>query len=682
MSLQAHRTDPLAQFNHGAVARIGGVERPIPLTATRIEVSIRGGLATVSTERTFRNQEALSIEATMTFPVPVDAVLHALAARIDGRTLVAAAKARTAARETYEDALDRGKTAVLHEELLRGVHMLSVGHVRPGGEVAVTSVWTAPLMFAGATPTLRVPTTVGEIYGRSPLADCDDLVAGGPVHMATISIACHDGVATLRGCGAADGVRTVPLDRPIDIAIAGFAPRPLEGIAADGRTVTLHLEPVAQSERVLDIDLLVDRSGSMAEPADGDPEARGGTKFAVMTAGLATAAERLQSEDRIRLLEFNDAVRMIGTATGPESCKRLVATIRTPGGGTETGKALLAVAAHPSSGNVVIVTDGKTHALDVQQFARSGLRVTAVLVGEDALDANVSNLAGITGGQVFVAAGFDADTAILAALNAARLPHAMTTKVSGAPTRITACRRGARITAVWGDRTGAPADAEARAVAAFAASLAIPAMEEQDAAGLAEAEGLVCHLTSLVLVDEAAGVQEGIPATRKVALSTPRTAVARARAMPGAAYSLAMPDTGRVSMARTAHAAGAGFNLVGKIRSLVPQRNEPAAPARMASIDLTRAAGRIDWDGRPDLLRQGDLSGLDADVADLIRAAATLPAIWAFASQHAIDPIAAVLGLLARREATNSRSAARLARAILGNASPDLADEAARSLGL
>src|SRR5262249_8938437 len=68
--------DPLARFLRDHVAD----KHPIPLTATRIDVTIRGGLACVTTERTFRNAEQLSIEATMTFPVPVDATLCALTA--------------------------------------------------------------------------------------------------------------------------------------------------------------------------------------------------------------------------------------------------------------------------------------------------------------------------------------------------------------------------------------------------------------------------------------------------------------------------------------------------------------------------------------------------------------------------------------------------------------------------
>jgi hypothetical protein len=68
-----------------------------------------------------------------------------------------------------------------------------------------------------------------------------------------------------------------------------------------------------------------------------------------------------------------------------------------------------------------------------------------------------------------------------------------------------------------------PADAAGRAIAAYAAWLALPGLEAA-AAALAEAEGIVCHLTSLVLVDEAGEAHQGIPTQRKVPLMTPGTA--------------------------------------------------------------------------------------------------------------------------------------------------------------
>src|SRR6516164_5171684 len=95
-------TDPLRAFIAGAST---GTGRPIPLVSTSYDVDIGGGLATVVTKRVFRNDEAESIEATITFPVPVHAVLFDLEARIDGRVVKARAQRRVQAREAYEDAI-------------------------------------------------------------------------------------------------------------------------------------------------------------------------------------------------------------------------------------------------------------------------------------------------------------------------------------------------------------------------------------------------------------------------------------------------------------------------------------------------------------------------------------------------------------------------------------------------
>src|ERR1700726_1864788 len=157
------RTDPLRAFIAGAF--VAGTPRPVPLVATTFDVIIDGGLAVVSTTRIFRNAEPDSIEATITFPVPVHATLFALRARIGERVLDARARRREAARQDYENAIERGKTAVLHEEALRGVHVLSVGHVAPNTEIEVQSTFAATLTHLDGRATLRIPLTVGDIYG-------------------------------------------------------------------------------------------------------------------------------------------------------------------------------------------------------------------------------------------------------------------------------------------------------------------------------------------------------------------------------------------------------------------------------------------------------------------------------------------------------------------------------------
>src|SRR5436853_5824298 len=117
MSLTASpsMTDPLHRFTEGAF--VADSRLPIPLVSTSFDVSIHGGLAIVSTRRVFKNTEKQSIEATITFPVPVHATLFALEARIAGRLIKAAAQRKVKARETHEDAIERGKTSVLHEEV-------------------------------------------------------------------------------------------------------------------------------------------------------------------------------------------------------------------------------------------------------------------------------------------------------------------------------------------------------------------------------------------------------------------------------------------------------------------------------------------------------------------------------------------------------------------------------------
>ena len=56
---------------------------------------------------------------------------------------------------------------------------------------------------------------------------------------------------------------------------------------------------------------------------------------------------------------------------------------------------------------MLLVTDGKSHELDVQALARTGHRFSVVLVGEDSLEANVGHLAALTRGEIFVAGGAD-----------------------------------------------------------------------------------------------------------------------------------------------------------------------------------------------------------------------------------------------------------------------------------
>ena len=100
MTLATHKSivDPLSAFTTGAFT--ADSKLPVPLTLTRFDILVDGGFVTVETKRVFRNVETRAIEATITFPVPVHAILFDLEARIDKRLLKAKAQKKILARET------------------------------------------------------------------------------------------------------------------------------------------------------------------------------------------------------------------------------------------------------------------------------------------------------------------------------------------------------------------------------------------------------------------------------------------------------------------------------------------------------------------------------------------------------------------------------------------------------
>ncbi len=649
--------DPLGAFIAGAFTV--EARRPIPLVSTRFDVEIDGGLATVVTKRVFRNDEAESIEATITFPVPVHAVLFGLEARIDGRVVKARAQRRTLARETYEDAIERGKAAVLHEEVLRGVHMLSVAHLGPGAQIEVSSTWVSALSFVGDRGQIRIPLTVGDIYGRSGLPDSDDLLLGGPVQTADVFVRCSNGVVDLLGARLDGGHARITLNAPIDLIVTQAVRKELRGLAADGREVTLRISPHRGGDTALNVAVLVDHSGSMGSACSGQSGTI--TKHQAIVRGLKSIAQRLGEADIVDLWEFDTQLTHIGSSDDTAEKVRfkrhrhprllaLIARLTGPAGGTEIGAALSGTIAASDARDVLLITDGKSHALDVQKLARMGRRITVALVGEDSLEANVGHLAVLTGGDIFVAAGADITDVLNTAIGTLRAPFEQPHLIGASLDGIRLVRGNALFEAEWRPTTAPVIDAlQIRAVAAIAASLALSALDEERAAQLAEAEGLVTHLTSLVLVDEAGEAQEGVPANRRIPLPHPRDA-AMLMARMGAPRSMRAPLDAIVECSEAPP-------------GLASRRIDPIDP----TTALPRIGAKIDWDISPNHLLAGDLSALDPQDAWVIERAAALPEAIALAKQMNIDPIVLIVALIARSQSLRNRSAARIAKAIFGD---------------
>lgn len=505
--------DPLGAFMAARLNECG--QLPVPLERTQIDLAVRGAFALVTMRRLFRNRECSAIEAALTFPVPVDAVVFALEARIGERVLHGVAQPREKARETYEEAIDDGLAAVLHEELMPGIHMVSVGNLGSGDTVEVTARWAMQLTPQGERSHLRLPLTVGQVYGQSPLAQCDDLLGGGKPDSATLRIDadrdCAIGDVILR-----EGTLEVPLGAAVDLSAPTVLPDVVAGEGADGAALRITCQAAPGGSAPLSLAVLVDRSGSMEAPCG-----TYGSLHDAVRRGLASLTASFAADDRIALWQFNNGAEQVGAADRAADWADAVAQLKPPQGGTEIGRALDRAAAEEVR-DLLLITDGKSHALDVHALAAKATRVSVVLIGSDSLEANVGYLAALTGGDLFIAAGADTPGAIAAAIAQLRAPVAAPRHESDGALHWR--RNGLDCRVLSGEAAAMP---EARplpgdwprAIGALAAARRLRALPRAEATALACAEGLVSHLTSLVLVDHAGAVQQGLPAFRKVALA-------------------------------------------------------------------------------------------------------------------------------------------------------------------
>jgi hypothetical protein len=512
--------------------------RPVPLKSTAYEIDILSGIAVVRQKRVFRNDEKVPIEAVMTFPVAYEGVVTRLEAEVAGRRLRGVASPKVKARETYEAAIDGGKAAVLHEELMRGIHMVSVANVTPGALIAVEATFVMPVSLVSGLAHLRIPQTVGDIYGRLPLQDSDQLTTGGQGGEVEVKVTTTSGTVYVNGLSPQNGVSKVGLDDQIVLRVEGLAFAPINGRAADGRDVSISFFPHESRNVALDFDLMVDISGSMREFVEKEHEDKGRweafkhgihsavvgrhleteTKWDALKRGVLRAAALFGKNDMARLWAFGPKCVLHGRYGGG-TLPGALDSLGEPRGGTYLVEAVNKVVSERSEANVLLITDGKSAtgtALDVERIVATGARISVVLIGGDALEARVGHLAAQSGGQMFVAHGTDTSSAVEAAIAAMRGVALSAERLSLPLERASRTAGGLQIVADW--RDGADYAVPAEHAGAYAASLALTGLDTEAAAALAASEGLVSHLTSLVLVDEEGAVADQLPEQRKVSL--------------------------------------------------------------------------------------------------------------------------------------------------------------------
>ena len=685
-----HRLETL---NDGLTTFANGERAPMPLIATDIHVRVLAGAAQVTTTRRFRNAEQIPIEAIMTFPVGFDAVVTGLSATIDGRRMVGVAQEKSEARETYETALDEGRLSVLHEEALRGIHILSVGALPPGAEVSVELEQMVPMTEVSGKQFLRLPMTAGQLYGNSPLLPADDMVTSAAVrHEATLHVTNKEGHLFLDGKALEQHDKTVILlNRAVELVVEGGSFGVLQGRAADGRAVAMSFKPTHGHDAALDLHVLVDRSGSTGGRVGGGDV----SIWQAMRDGLGDVFRTMRPSDRISLWQFDNACQFLGTARG-EACSKLVGKLQEPAGGTELSGAVRAAIAGGAK-DLLVLTDGQTWAHIVDDLKGEAVRISAILVGAGSLDANVGHLCAMTGGQVLYAPGQDVSSPLRSAFEALRTPGAAAVGEASdtSPDKVTVLRGGITIEANWSTDQNAQEAHSTDAIGRFAAALAIPLLDAKATEAWALAHSLCTHSTSLVLVDEAGEATEGFSQMRKVANMPAVASAAYPSAKPevlarlrekvsdgsNVSYSMRSPDAWH-----SADAPSLSLNaLINRMTGKSNGRALPSTPQKPPSISiLNRLRDAIiketkepvevtfqafEWDRNGDALLAADLSSLDAaqqrSVRRIVEALQDLSAINASTIDDDALTIHA-LGLIARK--MGDRLAARFARRALNRA--------------
>jgi Ca-activated chloride channel family protein len=395
---------------------------PVPLQTVAVRAALRDLLAEVEVVQTYRNDEAVPIEAVYSFPLPVEAVLLDVSVRLGERTLSGRVVARKEAEQAYEKAIVAGDAAVMIERPGPGLYVMNVGNLLPGAEARVRFRYALVLRWQRDQLRFTHPTTIAPRYGSwalephqvpeaSLLTDNDasleveisGLLAGArfasPSH--EVEIGRGDGRTVIRLRG---GRMLMDRDFVLDIR-AENAPRTAILRAADAGggeacLAILHPQlPAAAEAPPRDLKIVLDCSGSMQ-----------GDSIGQARVAVARILERLRPQDRFTIVLFGSQHRVLfptmvaGDDATIAAAKRELDAAMADMGGTEMGAALQAAYSIPvrSGGTptLILLTDGElagTHSV-VRAAKVSRHRLFTVGVGSAVAEGLLRELAGVSGG--------------------------------------------------------------------------------------------------------------------------------------------------------------------------------------------------------------------------------------------------------------------------------------------
>lgn len=138
----------------------------LPLKSTSAEVNIAGVIADVKIRQTYKNEGKNVLEAIYVFPASARAAVYDMKMTIGEREIIAVVMEKQAARQTYEEAKQQGKTASLLEQMRPNVFQMNVANILPGDIIEVELSYTEMLVPVNSVYEFVFPTVVGPRYSN------------------------------------------------------------------------------------------------------------------------------------------------------------------------------------------------------------------------------------------------------------------------------------------------------------------------------------------------------------------------------------------------------------------------------------------------------------------------------------------------------------------------------------
>lgn len=410
------------------------------LEQVRIDAVLRGLCSETRMSQSYRNLEAIPIEAIYTFPLPLDAVLLELTLELNGETLTGQVTAKSEAEDRYEAAIEQGDSAVLLRQIEPGLYSVNLGNLLPGEQAVIHYRYSQLHHWQGDRLRFQLPTTIAPRYG-------DPLKSGlAPHEIPEYSLTVDHGFSlSLRLEGALARADFECPSHPIGVQqqdearifnLAGGAglmdrdfvlilrepqtgsgqchwsqdPRAKKGEHSCVALASFHPRyPGELRQRPRTFKLVLDCSGSM-----------GGDSMAQAKTAVREILNQLTEQDRFNLTAFGSEYQLLfprpraASVKNLDVARRFVEHIDANLGGTEIGQALLAsyrageiqtaTGAQPENDpaavDLLLITDGEIWNQEeiIEQAKRSGHRIFSIGVGSAVSESFVRTIAQETGG--------------------------------------------------------------------------------------------------------------------------------------------------------------------------------------------------------------------------------------------------------------------------------------------